>query len=115
MLILYIRKEIKMKKPKGWTPDTYYILGDKHPKMSLGTACMIKFAHFPTKGKHIKAVWSKEYRAPDAGEWYLSGCEGFVRAYQAKQDLCTEYFIANIVEVETKTWTTTKVVRALEN
>lgn len=104
-----------MKKPKGWTPDTYYILGDKHPKNKGVYLPSIDYAPMPKNGKHIKAVWDQDIqRAPKKGEWYLSGCEGYVRAYRAPNDLSYEYFIAKIVEVETKTWTKTRTIRLLE-
>jgi len=106
-----------MKKPKGWIPDTYYKLGDRHPAQGKFGVYLpsVDYAPMPKNGKHVKAIWGGEYREPKKGEWYLSGCEGFVTAYRAPNDLSYEYFIAKIVEVETKTWTTTKTIRPLEN
>ena len=106
-----------MIKPKGWTPDTYYKLGDRHPNQKSVYLPSIDYAPMPKNGKHVKAAWGGEYRTPKKGEWYLSGCEGFVTAYKAANDFIEgdNYFIAKVVEVETKTWTTIKTVRQLEN
>lgn len=41
------------------------------------------------------AMWDgKGQRAPRKGELYLSGCEGFEKAYEAPNDLSSLYFIA---------------------
>lgn len=106
-----------MKRPKGWTPDTYYRLGDKHSSMK-SFFDFGEYATIPKKGTHVKAIWDGEYRTPKKGEWYLSGCEGFVFAYRAPSDFVdinSNYFIVKIVEVETKTWTTTQIVKPLDN
>ena len=51
------------------------------------------------KYSNIRAIWSKETRAPKKGEWFLSGsiCE----AYQAQCDFLNHmvYKIATLVEV----------------
>lgn len=53
--------------------------------------------------RRIMAVWTGEKRPPRAGEWYLSGAK--IEAYRAWSDLETEYHIARLVKVETKTVT----------
>lgn len=106
-----------MKRPKSWKPGKLYQLGDRlpynHPaKKQQGSIFpSIDFAMTPSNGKHVKAFWSGHYRAPKKGEWYLSGCEGFERAYLAPNDLTgDEFFIMRIALVENKTTTTTTVL-----
>ena len=105
-----------MTRPKGWTPDTLYTLGDRlpydHPakKDQNPYFASIGYAMTPSNGKHVKAKWTGEKRCPKKGEWYLSGCEGFVRAYKAPSDLSSEYFIGKIVLVENKTTTTSTIL-----
>ena len=81
-----------MKQPKGWKQGTVYPLGDMAP---WALRDRIKPA-FP---RRIMAIWTPEngHRAPKRGEWYLSGSEGHVEAYQAGSDLSCEYFIATLV------------------
>ena len=105
-----------MKRPKSWKPGMLYQLGDRlpynHParKQQKSIFPSLDFAPTPQNGKHVKAFWSGQYRAPKKGEWYLSGCEGYERAYMAPNDLSDEYFIMRIALVENKTTTTTKVL-----
>jgi len=51
------------------------------------------------------AIWDgKPKRPPQKGEWYLSGCEGYVMAYESKYNTTgPDYYIAKIVKVEIKT------------
>lgn len=58
-------------------------------------------------GKYARAVRTDEFRAPKAGEWYLSGST--VLAYRAPNDLSTEFRIAAIVVVDKRTTTTERV------
>lgn len=96
------------KRPKGWKSGTIYRLGDRlpvnHPlyKNQKGSPNSSLYG-IPSNGQWVGAEWRGEYRAPRHGELYLSGCEGFVRAYVAPSDLTTEYFIAVPVLVESKT------------
>jgi hypothetical protein len=84
-----------MKKPKGHIHgETFYPLGDSFPTIRKDGQGFIKRCN-------IKAQWSREYREPKKGEWYLSGNP--VTAYKAPNDLSTKYFIATIVEVKVKT------------
>lgn len=55
---------------------------------------------YPVEGKpgNIRAVNTGEKRAPERGEYYLSGA--IVCAYRAHSDLRTAYYIARLVEVE---------------
>jgi hypothetical protein len=110
-----------MIKPKGWKPDTLYLLGDNvrydHPAKKLFKGPniwkAIDFAPTPSNGLCIRAIWTKEngYRSPKKDEWYLSGCDGFVRAYRAPNDLPGDgFFIASIVVVEMKTIQTAKII-----
>ncbi len=106
-----------MKRPKGWKPGMLYTLGDRlpydHParKLQKSIFASIDYAPVPQNGKHVKAFWSGQYRSHKKGEWYLSGCEGFVRAYRAPNDLDgMDFFIMRIALVENKTTTTTTVL-----
>jgi hypothetical protein len=111
-----------MKKPKGWKPHTLYLLGDNlhynHPAKKLVAGHniwkSIDFAPIPSNGHCVRAIWTQKngYRSPKKDEWYLSGCEGFVRAYRTPNDLTgMEFFIASIVVVEMKTAHTSKVIQ----
>lgn len=53
--------------------------------------------------RNLRAAPTGEFRAPKAGEWYLSGA--VVEAYRAATDLFTPYHIAQVawVKVETRT------------
>jgi len=111
-----------MIKPKGWKPDTLYTLGDTIPYDHPATKIVgkmsrwkIDYVPIPSNGHRVCAIWTREngYRAPMKGEWYLSGCEGFVRAYRAPNDLTGTgdgFFIASIVVVEMKTIQTAKII-----
>ncbi len=99
-------------RPKGWTPNTTYQLGDNVPYnhpikekvKGMNVWKSIDYAPTPANGHCARAVWTREYREPKKGEWYLSGCEGFVRAYLAPNDLTgMKYFIAKIALVKTQT------------
>lgn len=58
----------------------------------------------------IMAINSGVKRCPEKGEWYLSGA--IIAAYKAPNDLSTEYYIAKLVRVETKT--VTEIVEIVE-
>ena len=62
-------------------------------------------------GLSVMARYAGEKRPPKKGEWYLSGA--VVTAYRAPNDLSTEYHIAKLVVVETKTTTRRKELQAL--
>jgi hypothetical protein len=103
---------MRLIRPKSWMgPETTYQLGDNlpygHPAKKEVKGMQIwksiDFAPTPSNGVCVRAVWSGEYRAPKKGEWYLSGCEGFERAYLAPNDLSTKYFIMKIAVVKFKT------------
>jgi hypothetical protein len=50
----------------------------------------------PTGSKRLlRARWTGEFRAPRAGEWYLSGA--IVEAYQAPNDLTSMFHIAELI------------------
>ena len=108
-----------MPKPEGWTKGKTYILGDTYINTLEGKRQpyfpTIDYASTPTNGICIRAEWSGKYRCPLKGEWYLSGCEGYVRAYRAPNDLTCEYFIMTIVEVKIKTIKTETTIRTLPN
>jgi len=109
-----------MKIPKDWKPDTLYILGDNlphnHPArtkvkgMTLWKS--IDYAPTPSNGLCIRGVWKREngFRPPKKDEWYLSGCEGFVRAYRAPNDFSESFFVASIVLVKNKTIQTSEII-----
>ena len=107
-----------MIRPKGWTPNTTYILGDSLPYNHPAKAKVkgmtywksLDYAPTPANGHCVRGVWSGEYRKPKKGEWYLSGCEGYERAYLAPNDLETKYFIINVALVKTKTIQTQTVL-----
>ena len=100
-----------MIRPKSWKPGKTYQLGDNlpydHPakKKAKGMNIWksIDYAPTPANGYCVRAVWTKEYREPKKGEWYLSGCEGFERAYLSPNDLSTKYFIMRVALVKTNT------------
>ena len=46
----------------------------------------------------IRALYTGEKRCPRKGEWFLSGSS--IEAYQAKNDLGTEYHIARLALVK---------------
>lgn len=53
----------------------------------------------PGERRNLKARWDgKPARPPKKGELYLSGCEGFERAYIAPNDLSTPFFICTRLE-----------------
>jgi len=45
------------------------------------------------------AIYRGEKRTPLKGELYLSGCDGYVTAYQAPNDLSSSYMIAEQIIV----------------
>lgn len=93
----YIEKmdEAKMTRPKNKGP---YILGD-----TLSDKGKIIQSRLGTTKPRIMAVWNgKPKRKPKKGEWYVSGAPGFERAYQAPNDLSTEYFIVDLKKVKRK-------------
>lgn len=51
--------------------------------------------------RHVRAQWAGEKRAPRKGEWYLSGA--IIEAYEAPNDLTTDYRIARLVQVKVRT------------
>ena len=59
--------------------------------------------------RKFRALNTGVKRPPRKGEWYLSGA--IIQAYRAPNDLSTEFYIAEIVEVEIKTETTTTIVK----
>lgn len=75
--------------------EKLYPLGDYHPKASHRP-----FASVGMYAKNVMAVNSGIKRCPKRGEWYLSGA--IVTAYRAPNDLSSEYYIAEIVEVQEK-------------
>ena len=81
-----------------------YFLGDKHREQDRGPG------HLFPGDTRIRAVSTGVRRPPCKGEWYLSGCEGYVKAYRAPKDLNITELIARIVRVETKTVTTTRII-----
>lgn len=62
---------------------------------------------------NLRAQSTGEFRKPKEGEWYLSGA--IVEAYQAKNDLNTNFHIAKIVRIESKTIVTETVIEELES
>ena len=64
---------------------TFYPLVDFHP---------LKL-EYP---RGLKARWIREFRTPKKGEWYLSGA--IIEAYQAKRDMHSPFYIAQILIVE---------------
>lgn len=56
--------------------------------------------------KHWRAVWTGEFRAPQAGEWYLSGA--VVEAYQAIGAVNAYRHIATLVNIKDIHWVVTK-------
>lgn len=56
--------------------------------------------------KDWRAVWSGEYRAVKAGEWYLSGA--IVEAYQSLENTTMFHHIATLVNVKDVHWVVTK-------
>jgi hypothetical protein len=73
--------------------EKLYPLGDYHPKASHRP-----FTSIGMYVKNVMAVNSGIKRCPKKGEWYLSGA--IVTAYRAPNDLSSEYYIAEIVEVK---------------
>lgn len=67
---------------------TFYPLGDRVPGSRMGD------------GKQYHGIRTGEFRAPRAGEWYLSGA--YPEAYRAKNDLDVQYHICEIVRTRTK-------------
>lgn len=55
-------------------------------------------------GVYARCVRTGEFRAPKAGEWYLSGA--IPVGYRAPNDLTTEYHILRLAAVEKRTVTT---------
>lgn len=86
-----------------------YLLGDRHPSQKIGPG------HIFDGDVTIQAISTGVRRPPSKGEWYLSGCEGYVRAYRAPNDLSDSELIARIVRVETKTVTTTRIIESIGN
>lgn len=58
-------------------------------------------------GKYVAAIKTTEFRAPKAGEWYLSGAEPL--AYRAPNDLTTPFRIMRLAVVERRTVVTETV------
>lgn len=58
---------------------------------TLGAAC---------SSRNVMAIKAGEYRAPKAGEWYLSGA--LVEAWRAPNDLSTNFHIVKLVKVRTQ-------------
>lgn len=58
---------------------------------------------------HLRGVRTGEYRAPKAGEWYLSGAEP--EAWKAKNDLGSPYYILRLVRVKTEKVIVTTIVQ----
>lgn len=56
--------------------------------------------------KDWRAVWSGEYRAVKAGEWYLSGA--IVEAYQAIGDMSDVRHIVTLVNIKDVHWVVTR-------
>jgi hypothetical protein len=59
-------------------------------------------------GIDVRAVTTREFRRPKAGEWYLSGNPAM--AYRAPNDLNTEFWILKLVKVQRETKVTIKIV-----
>jgi len=57
----------------------------------------------------LRGVRTGEYRAPKAGEWYLSGAEP--EAWKARNDLTSPYYILRLVRVKTEKVTITTIVQ----
>lgn len=55
------------------------------------------------RAEGLRARWNGEFRAPKAGEWYLSGAS--IAAYRAPNDLPTTslYHIAELVDTDPRT------------
>ena len=86
----------------------FYRLGDRVPlvdRQALGAEDLSGFAlsweDDKKQGRFIKAELVGEFRAPRAGEWYLSGT--IPEAYRAPNDLSAEYHIMRLVLIERKT------------
>ena len=86
-----------------------YKLGDRLT-FAEAEACGVKtdsIAHLwgesAKDGRYVRAVRTGEYRAPKAGEWYLSGA--VPTAYRASGDfpIKSEYHILALVAVEKRT------------
>jgi hypothetical protein len=59
-------------------------------------------------GLYPRCVRTDEFRAPKAGEWYLSGA--FPVGYRAPNDLSTEFRIMRLVVIDKRTVTTERRV-----
>ena len=68
-------------------PKGFYPLVDSHP-----------WSKKPIDKKMVVGVRTGEFRAPSAGEWYLSGAIG--EGYKAGCDLSTRYYILQIVRLK---------------
>lgn len=71
--------------------------------MSDTSEVMRRGAWYPVenRGDRVAAKWDgKPKRCPRAGEYYLSGA--VITAYRAYNDLNTEFYIAEVWEVETE-------------
>ena len=73
-----------MKKPK------LYKLLDPHPERKWAASGVILDGN-------VMAINSRQFRCPKKGEWFLSG--SIPGAYQAPNDLSTEYWIGTLVRV----------------
>ncbi len=83
----------------------FYRLADNPSRAQyekLGVEYRAVFGWTPTRdGRRITSIRTREFRAPKAGEYYLSGASP--AAYRAPNDLTTAYRIMRLVAVNRET------------
>lgn len=89
----------------------YPVSGMDALRASLTTKILPSYMGNDAKGLRARHKSPRQLRAPKKGEWYLSGA--IPMAYRAPNDLRGIYYIMDIVEVETKTTVTTKIIKVV--
>ena len=77
------------------------LLGFDAKSMDLDSRTTLRRGGMRHGKQEIAAKPTGEKRCPKAGEWYLSGAS--VAAYRAPNDFPSEYHIAKLVRIVTKT------------
>ncbi len=87
--------------PKNYTQGTTYPLGDMPTAQETSGAPFEERLVLTSLGqgaRGFRAAPTGQKRAPEKGEWYLSGAD--VCAYRAPHDLTSVFMIARLVRVE---------------